>query len=248
MLAQQGESIALVMMNGVNYHTGQFYDMKTVTERAQSHGCVVGWDLAHAVGNVELHLHDWNVDFAVWCNYKYVNSGPGAVGGCFVHQRHGQNPALNRFAGWWGNDPSTRFRMHLEDEFVPREGADGWQLSNPPILSLAPLRASLDIFDDIGMSRLRKRSKELTAYLESRLDELPSDHFELITPRDPEQRGCQLSLLFHERPQELLQSLQQSGVICDFREPNIIRVAPTPLYNTKEEIDRFIGILKETLS
>lgn len=244
-LEDHGKEIALLLFNGINYVTGQWHDMEQITAMAQAQGCSVGWDLAHAAGNVPMRLHDWNVDFAIWCNYKYLNAGPGAVGGCFVHQRHGENPGLNRFAGWWGNDPESRFRMHLEEEFLPKAGADGWQLSNPPILSLAPLRASLDLFDEVGMDALRKRSLELTGHLEELLDRLPAGKFEMITPRDPEQRGCQLSLSIQDRPKEIQKALQESGVICDYREPNVIRVAPVPLYNTLEEVKQFVSILEQ---
>jgi kynureninase len=243
LLAHRGPEIAVVLFNGVNFFTGQWLDMQRIAELAHQQGCVVGFDLAHAAGNVPLALHDWNVDFAVWSNYKYVNGGPGAVGGCFVHEKHGNNCALPRLAGWWGNDPATRFRMHLQPEFVPVAGAEGWQLSNPPILALAPLRASLGLFDQAGMSALRAKSESLTGYLEFLLNRLPPGRFEVITPRDPAQRGCQLSILVHHRPHELLKALQSQGVICDFREPNVIRVAPVPLYNRFEEVWRFAAIL-----
>jgi kynureninase len=240
---ERGQEIAVVLINGVNFFTGQRFDLERLTTAAKRQGCVVGFDLAHAAGNVLLHLHDWQVDFAVWCNYKYLNSGPGAVGGCFVHERHGHNPNLPRLAGWWGNDPATRFRMHLEPKFLPRPGADGWQISNPSILAMAPLRASLAIFDEVGMAALRDKSQALTGYLQDLLDRLPAGRFEVITPRDPAQRGCQLSLLIHDRPREVLRTLEEAGVVCDFREPNIIRVAPVPLYNTFEEVERFAGLL-----
>jgi kynureninase len=239
----QGQEIALVFLNGVNFFTGQFFDLNQITSLAREQGCLVGYDLAHAAGNVILNLHDWDVDFAVWCNYKYLNSGPGAVGGCFVHERHGQNLDLPRLAGWWGNDPATRFQM--PDQFVPRPGADGWQISNPPIFSLAPLRASLAIFDQAGMPALRAKSEQLTAYLEYLLDQLPPDRFEFITPRDPRRRGCQLAILVHDRPRALIEALKTNGVVCDFREPNVIRVAPVPLYNTFHEVWSFVRILAE---
>jgi kynureninase len=201
-------------------------------------------DLAHAVGNVPLALHDWNVDFAVWCSYKYLNSGPGAVAGAFVHQRHAHNRELPRFAGWWGNDPATRFRMQLEPEFIPVPSADAWQLSNPPILALAPLRTSLAIFDEAGgMEPLRAKSVRLTGYFQFLLDRTPSHHFTVITPRDPEGRGCQLSILIHEHGPELFRKLEAAGIKTDFREPNVIRVAPTPLYNTFHEVWRCAQLL-----
>lgn len=244
-LDREGSRIALVMLAGVNFFTGQALDMQRVTELAHKHGCVVGFDLAHAAGNIVLQLHDWNVDFAVWCNYKYLNSGPGAVAGCFVHERHHNRTDLHRFGGWWGNDPSTRFKMHLLPEFVPRASADGWQVSNPPILSLAPVKASYDIFDEVGLPALRRKSELLTGLLEFLIDQAGPERIEVITPRDPAQRGCQLSMLVHERPKELLPKLKASGVICDFREPNVVRVAPVPLYNTFHEVWRFARLLSQ---
>jgi kynureninase len=208
----------------------------------------VGFDLAHAAGNVVLHLHGWEVDFAVWCSYKYLNGGPGAVAGCFVHEKHGRNLDLPRLAGWWGNDPATRFRMHLQDTFVPQPGAEGWQISNPPILAMAPLRASLALFDEVGMPALRARSECLTGYLQFLLDQLPAGRFEVITPRDADQRGCQLSILIHDRPRECLQALQREGILCDFREPNVIRVAPVPLYNTVHEVWTFARVLSQQMA
>ena len=206
----------------------------------------VGIDLAHAAGNVPLALHDWNVDFAVWCSYKYLNSGPGAVAGAFVHQRAAANRDLPRLAGWWGNDPATRFRMQLESEFLPVASADSWQLSNPPILAMAPLRTSFAIFDEAGsMAALRTKSLQLTGYLEFLLDHAPSRLFAVITPRQPNERGAQLSILVHEHPKELFKKLEAAGVKSDFREPNVIRVAPTPLYNTFHEVWRFARILSE---
>jgi kynureninase len=195
-----------------------------------------------------LRLHDWQVDFAVWCSYKYLNSGPGAIAGCFVHETHGQNLDLPRFAGWWGNDPATRFQMHLQPDFVPRAGADGWQVSNPPILAMVPLRASLALFDEAGMPALRAKSECLTGYLQYLLDQLPAGRLEVITPRDPAQRGCQLSILVHERPRELLRTLEAEGVVCDFREPNVVRVAPVPLYNSFQEVWTFARVLERQVS
>lgn len=238
-LIKDGERIALVMIGGVNYVTGQVLDMPRIAAAAKRQGCVVGLDLAHAAGNIPLQLHDWDVDFAVWCNYKYLNSGPGAVGGCFVHERHRKARDLARFGGWWGNDPETRFQMQLQPDFVPREGADGWQISNPSILSMTPLRASLAIFDEIGMDALREKSQRLTGYLEYLLDRIGSPRFEIITPRDANQRGCQLSLLIREDGKGLLEQLHAEGVVCDYREPDVLRVAPTPLYNTFQDVWRF---------
>jgi len=246
LLEKHGHEIALVLLAGVNFFTGQLFDIAEITAAAQKRGCMVGIDLAHAAGNVPLALHDWKVDFAVWCSYKYLNSGPGAVAGAFVHERHATNRELPRFAGWWGNDPATRFRMHLEPDFVPVASADSWQLSNPPILALAPLRTSLAIFDEAGgMEKLRAKSLRLTGYLELLLDQMPSRIFSVITPRQPNERGAQLSILVHEHPKELFKKLEAAGVKTDFREPNVIRVAPVPLYNTFHEVWRFAQILSE---
>src|SRR5437773_10470392 len=243
-LDKHGEQIAVVMMGGLNFFTGQLFDIEKITALAQKRGCTVGFDLAHAIGNVPLALHDWNVDFAVWCSYKYLNAGPGAVAGAFVHERLATNQKLPRFAGWFGHDPNTRFRLHLEPEFIPVSSADGWQISNPPIFSMAPLRASLALFDDAGgMQSLRAKSIRLTSYLEFLLTDIGSKKFTLITPRNPEERGCQLSILAHQHPKELLKELEGAGVKCDFREPNVIRVAPTPLYNTFHEVWRFARLL-----
>src|SRR6266403_263639 len=255
---ENADHLAVVMMGAVNFFTGQLVDIEKVAAAAQKHGIVVGFDLAHAAGNVPVALHDWNVDFAVWCSYKYLNAGPGAVAGAFVHERHATNTKLPRLAGWFGNDPNTRFRLHLEPEFVPVASADGWQISNPTIFSMAPLRASLAIFDEAGgMEALRAKSIKLTGYLEFLLDRAGAkgqsnadaartlDRVAMITPREPEARGCQLSILAQEHPKELFKELQTSGVKCDFREPNVIRVAPTPLYNTFHEVWRFAKILAE---
>ncbi len=218
--------------------------MPAITKAAQKHGITVGFDLAHAVGNVPLSMHDWNVDFAVWCSYKYLNAGPGAIAGAYLHERHATNTKLPRFAGWFGNDPNTRFQMQLEPEFVPVASADAWQVSNPPIFSMAPLRASLSIFDEAGgMEPLRAKSTKLTGYLEFLLNEIGSKKFPIITPTSANARGCQLSILAHERPKELFKELQAAGVKCDFREPNVIRVAPTPLYNSFGDVWRFAEIL-----
>ncbi|HEY9419413.1 MAG TPA: kynureninase [Candidatus Udaeobacter sp.] len=244
LIEKHADQLAVVMFAGVNFFTGQLFDIERITAAAQAGGIVVGFDLAHAVGNAPLKLHDWNVDFAVWCSYKYLNAGPGAVAGAFVHERHATNTKLPRFAGWFGNDPNTRFRLHLEPEFIPVPSADGWQISNPPIFAMAPLRASLAIFDDAGgMKALRAKSIKLTDYLEFLLTEIGSKKFTVITPRNSDERGCQLSILAHEHPKKLLKELETAGVKCDFREPNVIRVAPTPLYNTFHEIWRFAKIL-----
>ena len=244
LIEKHGAEIALVLFAGVNFFTGQLFDIKGIAAAGHAQGCNVGIDLAHAAGNVPLALHDWNVDFAVWCSYKYLNSGPGAVAGAFVHERHASNRDLPRFAGWWGNDPATRFRMQLEPDFVPVPSADAWQISNPPILAMAPLRTSLAIFDEAGgMEKLRAKSVQLTGYFDFLLGNLPSKLISVITPKSPNERGCQLSILVHEHPKELFGKLEAAGVKCDFREPNVIRAAPTPLYNTFHEVWRFAQIL-----
>jgi kynureninase len=244
LIDKNADSLAVVLLAGVNFFTGQFFDIGTITAAAQKHGIIVGIDLAHAVGNVPLSMHDWNVDFAVWCSYKYLNSGPGAVAGAFVHERHATNTNLHRLAGWFGNDPNTRFRMQLEPEFIPVASADGWQISNPPILSMAPLLASLAIFDEAGgMQPLREKSNKLTGYLEFLLERAGSNRFTIITPHDADARGCQLSILAHQNPKELHKELEASGVKADFREPNVIRAAPTPLYNSFHDVWRFGQIL-----
>jgi kynureninase len=245
-LEKEGDQIALVLFAGVNFFTGQLFEIEKITAAAQKRGCLVGIDLAHAAGNVPLSLHDWNVDFAAWCSYKYLNAGPGAAAGAFVHERHATNRELPRLAGWFGNDPNTRFRLHLEPEFIPVASADSWQISNPPIFSMAPLRASLAIFDEAGgMEALRAKSSKLTGYLQFLIESAKHSKLTVITPRETEARGCQLSILVHEHPKELFQELEAAGVKCDFREPNVIRAAPTPLYNTFHEVWRFARILAE---
>ena len=247
-LERDGQSIAVVLLPGVQYYTGQAFDIEAITRLAHEKGCVAGWDLAHAAGNLVLHLHDWNVDFAVWCTYKYLNSGPGSVGGCFVHERHGLRQDLPRLAGWWGHDKKSRFRM--EPGFRPIPGAEGWQLSNPPILSLAAIRASLDVFMEAGgMRPLREKSLRLTGYLEWLLGSEIGDAVEILTPRDSRQRGCQLSLRVKSKVpgRTVLEKLEAAGVVCDWREPDVIRVAPVPLYNRHEEVYRFVEILRSAL-
>ena len=243
LLARRGDEIALVLFGGVSFITGQLFDMRAITAAGHRAGCTVGFDLAHAAGNVPLRLHDWDVDFAVWCSYKYLNAGPGAVAGCFVHERHGSDASLPRLAGWWGNDPETRFRMQLEQEFVPREGADGWQLSNPPILAMAPLKASLAIIDEVGMERLREKSLRLTGYMEELLDRRLGGTVDIVTPRDPGARGCQLSLRLKGDVGLLRERMEEDGVICDARPPDVLRVAPVPLYNRYEDVWLFVDAL-----
>jgi kynureninase len=245
-LEREGESIALVMLPGVQYYSGQVFDMAEITRLGQRKGCVVGFDLAHAAGNISPTLHDWGVDFAVWCTYKYMNSGPGAVAGCFVHARHAGNADLPRFSGWWGHDKASRFEMG--PRFKPIHGAEGWQLSNPPILSLAAIRASLDVFREAGfMPPLREKSLRLTGYLEWLLHEELEASVEIITPQDPARRGAQLSLIVkahHYSGRELFDHLASRGVTVDWREPDVIRVAPAPLYNSFEDCYRFAQIFK----
>ncbi len=237
LLEHEGSSIALVMLGGVNYATGQLFDMEAITRAGHAQGSVVAFDLAHAAGNVPVRLHDWDVDFAVWCTYKYLNGGPGCVGGCFVHERHAHAHDLPRFAGWWGHDQDTRFRMG--PKFQPMPGAEGWQLSNPPIMALAPLRASLEIFAAAGIEQLRKKSVSLTGYLEFLLDQAKSDKFTVITPREPEKRGAQLSIRIQQNGRAVLDRLIAEGILCDWREPDILRAAPVPSYNTFGDVHRF---------
>jgi len=239
LLAEQGREIALVLLPVVSHLTGEVLDLARIARAAREEGAVVGADLAHAMGNVELALHDWDVDFAVWCSYKYLNGGPGAVGGCFIHERHARRTGLPRLGGWWGNDPATRFRMHLQPAFEPCPSADGWQLSNPPILSLAPLAASLAQFDAARMPRLRAKSRRLTGYLERWVAHAAPGRVESLGSGDPERRGCQLSLRVGEQARDLHQALAAAGVVVDFREPDVIRAAPVPLYNSFHDVWRF---------
>jgi kynureninase len=248
-LERDGARVALVLLGGVNYLTGQLMDMPAITKAGRAAGAVVGWDLAHAAGNVPLRLHDWDVDFAAWCSYKYLNGGPGAVAGCFVHERHVRDAAVPKLAGWWGTDPATRFEM--SPEFRPPPSADAWQLSNPPILALAPVLASLEIFDRAGMDALRAKSERLTGYLAARLEDVPG--LEVITPADPRMRGCQLSLRVLATTGLDAAALvgrlaATAGVIADAREPDVVRLAPVPLYSTHEDCHRAVAALRATLA
>jgi kynureninase len=236
-IEREGNSIAVILLAGVNYATGQAFDMAAITQSGQARGCVVGFDLAHAAGNLRLKLHDWGADFAVWCGYKYLNGGPGCSGGCFVHERHANAGNLPRFAGWWGHDEQTRFEMG--PDFQPMAGAEGWQLSNPPILALAALRASMEIFSEAGMDRVRERSLSLTGYLEFLLGRHSSPIFSIISPCEPERRGAQLSLRILRHGRSLCERLAAQGVIADWRQPDILRVAPVPLYNSYLDVYRF---------
>jgi kynureninase len=235
---RQGESIALILLAGVNYVTGQAFDMREIVKAGRARGCRVGFDLAHAAGNLVLHLHDWSPDFAVWCSYKYLNGGPGCVAGCFVHQRHARSWELPRFAGWWGHDEPSRFQMG--PDFHPIPGAEGWQLSNPPILALAPLRASMEIFAQASMERLRAKSISLAAYMEFLLRQWQSPSFSIITPTEPERRGAQLSLRLHHHARTFCDQLAVAGVIGDWREPDTFRVAAVPLYNSYQDVFDFV--------
>ena len=244
-ILENGASVALILLGGVNYYTGQAFDMRRIAKIGHSQGAVVGFDLAHAAGNIELNLHDWNADFAAWCSYKYLNSGPGGIAGVFVHERHAENVDLPRFAGWWGHDKKTRFLMG--SEFLPMRGAEGWQLSNPPIFQLAALKASLDIFEEAGMKALTEKSKKLTGYLEFLLGEIKDERISVITPSNPKMRGCQLSIRVEDANKNLFKAISDKGVIADWREPDVIRVAPVPLYNSFADVYKFAEILKNCL-
>ncbi len=245
-IEELGDELALVMFGGVNYYTGQFFELEKISQAAHKVGAKVGFDLAHAAGNVLLNLHDWEVDFAVWCSYKYLNSGPGGTSGAFVHEKHGNNPNIPRLAGWWGNDEKTRFQM--PKQFVPQAGAAGWQISNAQVFPMAAYKASLEIFEEAGIENLRKKGDLLTGYLEFLINDLNQSekqgNFNIITPHDPNQRGCQLSILTGENGKTLFDKLTQVGVVADWREPNVIRVAPVPLYNTFEDVWQFAHILQ----
>ena len=249
-IEEVGSELALVLIGGVNYYTGQVFDMKTITAAGQKYGAYVGWDLAHAAGNIKLELHDWNVDFAAWCSYKYMNSGPGNASGFFVHEKHHNDKELKRFAGWYGHNKERRFKM--EPDFDPVHGADGWQISNLPILSLAPYLASVEMFAEVGMDKLITKRNLITSYLEFILHEIDNElegaDFEILTPSNQEERGCQLSVYLHGQGRELFDRLMKNGVITDWREPNVIRLAPAPFYCSFEDMYEFGQILKELIS
>ena len=246
LIDREGNSVALILLGGVNYVTGQVFDMAGITRAGHRKGCMVGFDLAHAAGNIPLHLHDWGPDFAAWCSYKYLNGGPGCVAGCFVHERHSQAWDIPRFAGWWGHNEKTRFQMG--PQFQPMAGAEGWQLSNPPIMALAPLRASMEIFSEAGMERLRSKSVSLTGYMEFLLRQRASSKFSVITPHEPRRRGAQLSIRLQHHGRDLCDRLTAEGVIGDWREPDTFRVAAVPLYNSYQDVYRFVERFEVVLS
>jgi len=239
-LKNEGHQISMMLLGGVNYYTGQYLNIPEITRLGHEYGIIMGFDLAHAAGNVDMQLHDWDVDFAAWCSYKYLNSGPGSLGGIFIHDKLGQDLSVPRLSGWWGHNKTTRFRMR--DEFDPLPGAEGWQLSNPPILPLAAMRASLELFDQAGIQALRKVSRENVQYLYDALSQ--HKDIQIITPSDPDQRGCQLSLFVEKEGRAMFDQLTRQGVIADWREPNVIRIAAAPLYNTREDVERFVAMVE----
>jgi kynureninase len=244
-VSEHGDEIALFLIGNTNYYSGQFYDMTKITELGHHNDILVGFDLAHGAGNIQPNLHEVGADFAVWCTYKYLNSGPGSLGGCFVHERHANNKDLKRFVGWWGHNKSTRFNMRKD--FDPIPGAEGWQLSNPPILSMAAIRASLAVFDEAGFDNIRAKSEQLTNYMEFLVNEIDNDSINIITPGNPNERGCQLSIQVKTADKSLYHAITEKGVVADWREPDVIRVAPTPLYNSYQDVFNFVEILKTQL-
>lgn len=244
-LEAQGDEIALLLIGGVNYYTGQYFDIKKIAELGHAKNCMVGIDLAHGAGNIQPDLHDSGVDFAAWCTYKYLNSGPGSLAGLFVHEKHARNKNLPRFSGWWNHNKETRFNMR--QPFDVMEGAEGWQLSNPPILSMAAIKASLDVFAKVGMEALREKSLKLTGYFEYLIHQIDSEAIKIITPDNPEERGCQLSIQVQNADKRLHRQLTENNIITDWREPDVIRCAPVPMYNTFEEVYRMVEILKKLI-
>lgn len=244
-IKEEGDSLALVMLGNTNYYTGQFFDMPSITKTAHAVGAMAGFDCAHGAGNVNLDLHASGADFAVWCSYKYLNSGPGSLGGCFVHERHADNKDLHRFAGWWGHNKETRFGMR--DPFDPISGAEGWQLSNPPILSMAAIKASLDLFEKAGMKKLWAKARKITGYMEYLIQRMENNKILIITPSEVERRGSQLSIQVKNADKTLFNKITEKGVIADWREPDVIRVSPIPLYNSYEDVYRFVEILKNEI-
>ncbi|WP_422092076.1 kynureninase [Tenacibaculum ovolyticum] len=244
-VAEQGDEIALLLIGGVNYYTGQYLDLKRIAEIGHSKECFVGIDLAHGAGNISLELHDSGVDFAAWCTYKYLNSGPGSLGGLFVHEKHAHNKELPRFSGWWNHNKETRFNMR--QPFDVMEGAEGWQLSNPPILSMAAIKASLDMFAEVGMEALREKSEKLTGYFEFLINQIGSDSIKIITPSNPKERGCQLSIQVKNADKSLHKKLTENNIITDWREPDVIRCAPVPMYTSFEDVYKMVSVLKGLL-
>lgn len=244
-VSEQGDEIALLLIGGVNYYTGQYLDLKRIAEIGHVKECVVGIDLAHGAGNISPELHNSGVDFAAWCTYKYLNSGPGSLGGLFVHEKHAENKELPRFSGWWNHNKETRFNMRQPFDVMP--GAEGWQLSNPPILSMAAIKASLDMFAKVGMVALREKSEKLTGYFEFLINQINSDSIKIITPSNPKERGCQLSIQVKNADKSLHQKLTEKNIITDWREPDVIRCAPVPMYNSFEDVFRMVEILKGLL-
>jgi kynureninase len=244
-LDSQGDEVALLLIGGVNYYTGQYLDIKKIAELGHAKKCMVGIDLAHGAGNIQPNLHDSSIDFAAWCTYKYLNSGPGSLSGLFVHEKHAQRKDLPRFAGWWNHNKETRFNMR--QPFDVMEGAEGWQLSNPPILSMAAIKASLDIFEKVGMDALVKKSKKLTGFFEYLVNEIASDTIEIITPTNPNERGCQLSLQVKNADKNLHKKLTENNIITDWREPDVIRCAPVPMYTSFEDVYHMVTILESLL-
>lgn len=245
LLDEHKDEIALVMVGSTNYYSGQAFDLKRIAARCQNENITVGFDLAHGAGNIQPNLHEIGADFAVWCTYKYLNSGPGSLGGCFIHEKHMDNQNLDKFVGWWGHKKDSRFNMRVG--FDPTPTAEGWQLSNPPILSLAGTRSSLDIFENAGFENLREKSKKLTGFLEFLIDELNDESISILTPRSVEERGCQLSIQMKNADRSLFDQLTEKGVVADWREPDVIRIAPAPLYNSYTDVFEFVHILKHCL-
>ncbi len=243
---EQGDEIALLLIGGVNYYTGQYLDIKRIAEIGDAKNCIVGIDLAHGAGNISPELHDSGVDFAAWCTYKYLNSGPGSLGGLFVHEKHAHNKELPRFAGWWNHNKETRFNMRQPFDVMP--GAEGWQLSNPPILSMAAIRASLDMFEEVGMEALRAKSEKLTGYFEYLINQIDTASIKIITPSNPKERGCQLSIQVKNADKSLHKKLTENNIITDWREPDVIRCAPVPMYNSFEDVYRMVECLSSILS
>ncbi len=244
-VSKQGDEIALLLIGGVNYYTGQYLDLKRIAEIGHSKNCMVGIDLAHGAGNISPNLHDSGVDFAAWCTYKYLNSGPGSLSGMFVHEKHAHNKELPRFAGWWNHNKETRFNMRLPFDVMP--GAEGWQLSCPPVLSMAPIKASLDMFAKVGMTALREKSEKLTGYFEFLINQINSEDIKIITPSNPKERGCQLSIQVKNADKHLHEKLIENNIITDWREPDVIRCAPTPMYNSFQDVYQMVSKLKDLL-